>query len=83
MGFFRRFFKSVVRKNAKENETYKTPCNPKAHWDRKRCKSCKIFIPKRYTCLCEEGGTVSPLKKACKDYVKRKINARNLGYGRF
>ena len=78
MGFFRRFFKSVVRKNTKENET----CNPNAHWDRKRCKSCKSFIPKRRTCLCENGGTVSPLKKACKDYVKRKINARDLVYGK-
>lgn len=79
MGFFRRFFKSVVRKNTKENETYKTSCNPNAHWDRKRCKS---FIPKRRTCLCEEGGIVSPLQKACKDYMKRKINARDLVYGK-
>ena len=78
MGIFSRFFKSVVRKNTKENETYKTPCNPNAHWDRKRCKSCKSFIPKRYVCLCENGGTVSPWKKACKDYVKRKINAREI-----
>ena len=82
MGFFRRFFKSVVRK-PKENETYKTPCNPNAHWDRKQCKSCKSFIPKRHTCLCDNRGTVSPLQKACKDYVKRKINARDLVYGRF
>lgn len=82
MGILRRFFKSVVRKNTKENETYKTPCNPNAHWDRKQCKSCKFFIPKRYTCLCEEGGTVSPLQKACKNYVKRKINARDLVYGK-
>ena len=82
MGFFRRFFKSVVRKNTKENGTYKTPCNPNAHWDRKRCKSCKSFIPKRHTCLCENGKFVTPLKKACKDYVKRKINARNLVYGK-
>ena len=77
MGFFRRFFKSVVRKNTTENGTYKTPCNLTAHWGRKQCKSCKSFIPKRYTCLCEEGSTVSPLKKACKNYMKRKIKARD------
>ena len=82
MEFFSRFFKSVVRKNTKENETYKTPCNPNAHWDRKRCKSCKCFTHHAYTCLCEEGGTVSPLQKACKNYVKRKINARDLVYGK-
>ena len=77
MGILSRFFRSKVRKNTTENETYKTPCNPNAHWDRKRCKSCKFFIPKRHTCLCENGGIVSPLQKACKDYVKRKINARD------
>ena len=78
MGFFRRFFKSLVRKNTTE-----TPCNPNAHWDRKRCKSCKSFIPKRRTCLCKEGGIVSPLQKACKNHMKRKIKARDLKYGRF
>ena len=83
MGFFRRFFRSVVRKNTTENETYKTPCNLTAHWNRKRCKSCKSFIPKQRTCLCENGGIVSPLQKACKNYVKRKINARDLKYVRF
>ena len=82
MGFFRRFYRSVVFKNTTENGTYKTPCNLTAHWDRKRCKSCKSFIPKRHTCLCENGGFVSPWKKACKDYVKRKINARDLVYGK-
>ena len=82
MGFFNRFFRNLVRKNTKENETYKTPCNPKAYYDRKRCKSCKSFIPKRYTCLCEEGGIVSPLQKACENYMKRKINARDLVYGK-
>ena len=82
MGFFNRFFKNLVRKNAKENETYKTPCNPKAHWDRKRCKSCKLFIPKRHTCLCENGDIVSPWGNACKNYMKRKINARDLVYGK-
>ena len=82
MGFFSRFFKSVVRKNTKENETYKTPCNPNAHWDRKQCKSCKCFTHHAYNCLCDNRGTVSPLQKACKDYVKRKINARDLVYGK-
>ena len=82
MEFFSRFFKSVVRKYTTENETYKTPCNSKAHWDRKRCKSCKSFIPKRRTCLCENGDIVSPLKKACNNYMKRKINARDLVYGK-
>ena len=82
MGFFSRFFKSVVRKNTTANGTYKTPCNPNAHWDRKRCKSCKSFIPKRRPCLCENGDIVTPLQKACKDYMKRKINARDLVYGK-
>lgn len=82
MGILSRFFKSKVRKNTKENETYKTPCNPNAHWDRKRCKSCKFFIPNDTLAICENGGTVTPWKKACKNYVKRKINARDLVYGK-
>ena len=83
MGFFSGFFKSMVYKNTKENETYKTPCNPNAHWNRKRCKSCKSFIPKQRTCLCENGDIVTPWEKACKNYMKRKIKARDLKYGRF
>ena len=79
MGFFSRFFKNKV---FKKQEDYNTPCNLTAHWDRKRCKSCKSFIPKRRTCLCENGGIVTPWKKACKDYKKRKINARDLVYGK-
>lgn len=83
MGFFRRFFKSVVRKNTKENETYNTPCNPNAHWDRKRCKSCECFTQHSYNCLCDHGSRIgNPWQKACKDYVKRKINARDLVYGK-
>lgn len=82
MGILRRFFRYFAKNTQRNAKTYKTPCNPNAHWDRKRCKSCKSFIPKRYTCLCENGGTVSPLQKACKDYVKRKINARDLVYGK-
>ena len=82
MGILRRFMRYFAKNTIKREEKYKTPCNPNAHWDRKRCKSCKFFIPKRYTCLCEEGGTVSPLQKACKIYVKRKINARDLVYGK-
>lgn len=82
MGILRRFMRYFAKNIIKRAENYKTSCNPNAHWDRKRCKSCKSFIPKRYTCLCEESGTVSPLQKACKDYVKRKINARDLVYGK-
>lgn len=85
MGFFRRFFKSVVRKNTKENETYKTPCNPNAHWDRKRCKSCECFTHHEctYNCRCDYGRIVEPLQRACENYKKRKIKARDLKYGRF
>ena len=83
MVFFRRFFKSVVRKNTKENETYKTPCNPNAHWDRKRCKSCVYFLHDDTLCKCmKEKKAVKPLGNACKDYVKRKINARDSVYGK-
>lgn len=84
MGFFSRFFRSVVRKNTKENETYKTPCNPNAHWDRKRCKSCECFTHHEwtYSCLCDHGGNVSPLQRACGSYKKRKIKARDLKYGK-
>ena len=82
MGILRRFFKSMVRKNTKENETYKTPCNPNAHWDRKRCKSCGCFTPHTYNCLCDHGRIVEPWQRACKNYMKRKINARDLVYGK-
>ena len=82
MGFFRRFFKSVVRKNITGNETYKTPCNPNAHWDRKRCKSCKSFIPNDTLAICKNDDIVTPWQKACENYKKRKIKARNLKYGK-
>ena len=84
MGFFRRFFRSVVRKNTTENGTYKTPCNLTAHWDRKRCKSCGYFLHDDTLCKCmKKKKAVKPLSNACKNYVKRKINARDLKYGRF
>lgn len=82
MGILRRFFRYFAKNTIKKAEDYKTPCNPNAHWDRKRCKSCKSFIPKRYTCLCENGGIVTPLQKACENYKKRKIKARDLKYGK-
>lgn len=82
MGILSRFFRSKVRKNTKENETYKTPCNPNAHWDRKRCKSCKFFIPNKTFAMCEHDDIVTPWQKACENYKKRKINARNLVYGK-
>lgn len=83
MGFFSRFFRSKVRKNTTENETYKTPCNPNAHWDRKRCKSCECFTQHSYNCLCDHGSRIgNPWQKACENYKKRKINARDLVYGK-
>lgn len=77
MGFFRRFFKSVVRKNTKENETYKTPCNPNAHWGRKRCKSCLHYQHNRLRGRCiKNNANTYPLDDACKEYKKRKTIAR-------
>ena len=77
MGFFRRFIKSVVRKNTKENETYKTPCNPNAHWDRKRYKSCLYYQHNRLRGRCiKNNANTYPLDNACKEYKKRKTIAR-------
>lgn len=84
MGILRRFFRYFAKNTIKRAENYKTPCNPNAHWDRKRCKSCECFTHHEYTysCLCDHGGNVSPLQKACGSYKKRKIKARDLKYGK-
>lgn len=83
MEILSRFFKSVVRKNTTENETHKTPCNPNAHWDRKRCKSCNHFTKIRLKCLCDrDDSIINPWQKACENYKKRKIKARDLKYGK-
>lgn len=74
MGIFKRFMRYFAKNTIKRAEDYKTPCNPNAHWDRKRCKSCKFFIPNDTLAKCENGGIVSPLQKACKNYVKSRTN---------
>lgn len=78
MGILRRLFGNKVLKNTiKRAEDYKTPCNPNAHWDRKRCKSCNHFTKIRLRCLCDrDDSIIEPLQKACSSYKKRKIKAR-------
>ena len=84
MGILRRFMRYFAKNTIKREEKYKTPCNPNAHWDRKQCKSCGYFLHDDTLCKCmKEKKAVKPLSNACKDYVKRKINARDLVYGRF
>ena len=77
MGILRRFMRYFAKNTIKREETYKTPCNPNAHWDRKRCKSCNHFTKIRLRCLCDrDDSIIEPLKKACKEYKKRKTIAR-------
>lgn len=83
MGILRRFMRYFAKNTIKREENYKTPCNPNAHWDRKRCKSCECFTQLLYNCLCDHGGLVEPWQRACENYKKRKIKAIDLKYGRF
>ena len=84
MGILRRFMRYFAKNTIKQAEDYKTPCNPNAHWDRKRCKSCECFTQHLYNCLCDNGSRIgNPWQRACGSYKKRKIKARDLKYGRF
>lgn len=83
MGIFKRFMRYFAKNTIKKAEDYKTPCNPNAHWDRKRCKSCECFTQHLYNCLCDHGNRIdNPWQKACGSYKKRKIKARDLKYGK-
>lgn len=83
MGILRRFMRYFAKNTIKRGENYKTPCNPNAHWDRKRCKSCECFTQHLYNCLCDHGSRIdNPWQRACGNYKKRKIKARDLKYGK-
>ena len=79
MGIFKRFMRYFAKNTIKRAENYKTPCNPNAHWDRKRCKSCECCTQHLYNCLCDHGRRIdNPWQRACENYKKRKIKAREV-----
>lgn len=77
MGILRRFMRYFAKNTIKQAENYKTPCNPNAHWDRKRCKSCECYQHNRLRGKCiKNNANTYPLDNACKEYKKRKSIAR-------